>query len=189
MSALYAVRCNFQDSGLEQEWNDWYNGPKMADMLALPHFLQAQRFYACGLDADVRYLALWLLESADALQTPEYKSSWGFARWAPMIKNWSRDMIEPDDVSGSPPFPLPADRGAVHLAWFDDRTDLRTVTQHAADLGVSWWWGRCAGLDVSSSFVGLASYDSLGQAPQKKTFEGLSVHETVYRPISAAGRR
>ena len=62
MSVVYAVGCNFRNAELEDAWNDWYNGPKMAQMLALPLFENVQRFEAADLDMKVKYLAVWLLK-------------------------------------------------------------------------------------------------------------------------------
>ena len=33
MAFVYIVRCNFNEPEKEQAWNDWYSGPKIAQML------------------------------------------------------------------------------------------------------------------------------------------------------------
>src|SRR5262245_38139042 len=80
MCFVYVVRCNFNDPANEQAWNNWYSGPKIADMLKKPHFRTCQRFRrAKGNGRD--YLALWTLSSPDAMQTREYTTDWGFFEW------------------------------------------------------------------------------------------------------------
>ena len=44
MAFVYIVRCNFNEPAKEQAWNAWYSGPKIAQMLAKPHFRSCQRF-------------------------------------------------------------------------------------------------------------------------------------------------
>lgn len=70
MSFVYAVRCNFADAELEDKWNAWYSGPKLAEMMTHPLFLSGQRYRAAGLDETIKYLALWVVESPDAFTTP-----------------------------------------------------------------------------------------------------------------------
>ena len=44
MPVVYIVRCNFSDPNKEWDWNDWYSGPKIKQMLAKPFFRTGQRF-------------------------------------------------------------------------------------------------------------------------------------------------
>ena len=92
MTIAYVVRCNFNDPARETEWNDWYSGPKLKQMLDKPYFLTGQRFYRCGgIGRD--YLAFWTLVSDEAFKTPEYINDWGFFEWRPYIIDWSRDLF------------------------------------------------------------------------------------------------
>ena len=82
MTFVYVVRCNFTEPAKEAAWNAWYSGPKIAQMLAQPYFLTCQRFRrAAGTGRD--YLALWTLQSPQALETAQYQSQWGFSEWTP----------------------------------------------------------------------------------------------------------
>jgi len=55
---------------VDAEWNAWYSGPKIAQMLAQPGFRTCQRFRrVSGSGRD--YLALWTLDSPQALATPQ----------------------------------------------------------------------------------------------------------------------
>jgi hypothetical protein len=98
---VYLVRCNFAAAPLEAEWNAWYSGPKLEEMLRKPHFLSVQRFTAAALDVRRKYLALWVVASPEAFTTPEYRGDWGFRAWTPQIRDWSRDLyrapLEADD--------------------------------------------------------------------------------------------
>ena len=92
MAFVYVVRCNFNEPAKERAWNAWYSGPKIAQMLAKPHFRSCQRFERMSGNGR-NYLALWTLQSPDAFKTPQYTTDWGFFEWAPHITNWSRDGV------------------------------------------------------------------------------------------------
>src|SRR5258708_32318774 len=93
MTDLYIVRCNCGEPGREQAWNEWYSGPKIAQMLRKPHFRSCQRFRRTG-GSGRDYLALWVLRSPDAFQTREYTSDWGFFDWEQYVTDWSRDLFD-----------------------------------------------------------------------------------------------
>ncbi|WP_131736592.1 hypothetical protein [Actinomadura roseirufa] len=187
MSTVYAVGCNFKSSELEREWNDWYNGPKMAQMLALPMFNGVQRFTACALDTGVAYLAVWLLESPDALTTPEYVSTWGFDRWAGEITDWTRDLITPLRAP-LPPVPLAEEDGLLHVAWFDGSSNVERAMKEAEDAGGGpWWWGENSGLDESFSHIAIAAAGPEAVTSPARTFTD-ATRETILRPISRPGR-
>src|SRR6185312_11496025 len=115
---VYAVRCNFAGGAArEAAWHEWYDGPKLRQMLELPLFLAVQRFAAAALDARRKYLALWQVASPDAFGTAEYRAQWGFAEWTQDITDWSRDLYRgPDDVGAI--LDIGADE-ALYLAVFD----------------------------------------------------------------------
>lgn len=184
MSTVYAVGCNFRDAAREQEWNDWYNGPKTAQMLALPLFDNVQRFKACGLDTGISYLAVWLLGSPEALTTPEYVSTWGFDRWLGEITDWTRDLIDPLGAP-LPPVPLADDSGLLHVAWFDGSADLARVKDEAEASGTTWWLGENSGLDRSFAHIGISAVPP--EAAAVRAFTD-AVRETVFRPVSGPGR-
>ncbi len=58
------------DTEQDADFNDWYNQEHVADLLALPGFLNGARYEAAK--GGPRYLACYELESAEAVQTPEY---------------------------------------------------------------------------------------------------------------------
>ena len=119
---LYAVRCNFAGSAArEADWHEWYNGPKLRQMLDLPLFLAVQRFAATALDARRKYLALWQVASPDAFATAEYRAQWGFAAWTDEITDWSRDLYRGPDEAGAL-LEIGAD-DALYLAAFDGMSE------------------------------------------------------------------
>jgi hypothetical protein len=182
MTLAYVVRCNFNDPARESEWNDWYNGPKLRQMLDKPHFLTGQRFRrAAGAGRD--YLAFWTLASADAFTTPEYTNDWGFFEWRPYIIDWSRDLFEADfgrDVAA----PRVAAGEYLRLVSFEgagaeDAERLRQAVD-AARPGTSWT--RSVGLDRHTPLFGFSVESTDRLAP---AVEG--VVEGLYRPICDLG--
>jgi hypothetical protein len=70
------------DSTHEEEFNVWYNTEHLPELLALPGFLDAARYEATK--GGPRYLAVYELDAAEALQTPEFKA------WRAKPSPWSR---------------------------------------------------------------------------------------------------
>lgn len=56
----------------DKEFNAWYNTEHLDDLLKLPGFLDATRYVATK--GGPRYLAVYELESAEALKSPEFQS-------------------------------------------------------------------------------------------------------------------
>ena len=182
MAFVYIVRCNFNEPTKEQAWNNWYSGPKIAQMLAKPHFRTCQRF-ARSSGAGRNYLALWTLSSPDAFKSEAYTTDWGFFEWAPNIIDWSRDLFD----SGERPeagFAVPA-KGAFHVVSFDGmKPDEADRALHAAaKTHPGMMWLPIAGLDRHTPVIGLrVSRDANAGGP----FPGapMGVQEAIYRPIS-----
>src|SRR5262245_38344427 len=176
MTHVYIVRCNFTAPDQEQAWNDWYSGPKIKQMLAQPYFLSCQRFRrAAGNGRD--YLALWTVESPEALKTTQYVSQWGFADWTPCITAWSRDLFD----GGARPFRDFAVKhdGALEVVAFDGMSADAAEAERSRIAAPEMMWLPIAGLDRHTPVIGLRTL----AVPAGAHAEGGNPLRAVYRPI------
>lgn len=182
MSIAYVVRCNFQDAEHEARWNDWYSGPKLRNMLEKPLFLTGQRFrLIAGNGRD--YLAYWTLQSAAALETPEYRSDWGFYEWRPYIGAWNRDLFAAERGEVSAPVVGPDEvLRLVSFEGLDEAAASRARREiDAARPGTTWL--RADGIDRATPFLGVSvERDATPGRVPDGTVEGF------YRPISDLAR-
>jgi len=176
---LYAVRCNFADPAQEAAWNAWYGGAKLAEMLALPHFLSVQRYEAVALDRRRKYLALWRIDQPAAFETKEYRAQWGFREWTNLITDWSRDLYR-----GAPELDAAVDvkdGEALYLASFEGTADKDDVARIARQRP-SVLWLEAIGLDRHAPVVGVAKRGaSWRPEPLEGSAPGFS--ETLFRPL------
>ena len=182
MTVAYVVRCNFNDPAKEQAWNDWYNGPKLKQMLDKPHFLTGQRFHrAAGEGRD--YLAYWTLASEDAFGTPEYKNDWGFFEWRPFIIDWSRDLFA-GDKGNEPAAPRVTPEQFIRLVSFEglSEAEAEQARKLVDEARPGTRWHRSIGLDRHTVLFGFSVEDTTRLAPAVP-----GVHEVLYRPISTLG--
>ncbi|WP_417721132.1 hypothetical protein [Salipiger sp.] len=92
---LYMVECGFSDPKLEDDWNAFYSGPKLADLLnRVPGFRRSQRFREVG-PSDAPYIAIHEVVSAELLSDPSYFGAGGgsFLQWQDYITNWRRTIF------------------------------------------------------------------------------------------------
>jgi len=182
MAFVYIVRCNFNEPSHEQAWNNWYSGPKIAQMLRKPHFRTCQRFKRMsGSGRD--YLALWTLQSPDAFKTEQYTSDWGFFEWAPHITDWSRDLFD----GGAAPeadFAVPPG-GALEAVSFDGMTADEASAARAAiaPSRPDALWLPIVGLDRHTPMMGLRVLRDAGTA-MPSSAGNPRVQAALYRPIS-----
>jgi hypothetical protein len=73
-------------SGAETDFNRWYNEIHLPEILACPGFISATR-YECT-DGQPRYIAIYELESPDALTTPEMKRVRGWGEMFPLVRDF-----------------------------------------------------------------------------------------------------
>jgi len=187
VSAVYAVRCNFSRPDLEGRWHAWYNGPKTDEMLAKPGFLSGQRYRAAGMDQAITYLALWVLESPEALKTPAYTAQWGFADWSAHITDWSRNLYRAPDGDACAILDVPA-KGALYFAALDavpaDEAEARRRAFEAARPDVTWL--PVIGLDMSCPAIGVRVLPAIGQPPDPlPPHLAAGIRETLYAPLAA----
>ena len=178
MTFVYIVRCNFTDPAREQAWNDWYSGPKIAQMLAKPHFRTCQRFRRTA-GRGRTYLALWTLQSPEAFNTTAYRTDWGFFDWEPYIADWSRDLFDGGDAPETA-FAVPAG-GSLRTVSFDGMSLERAHDARIALAQAEMIWLPVVGLDRHTPLIGLNPQRDL--APRDATNDG-GAQRAIYRPIS-----
>ncbi len=102
--AILLVYADLIDQKYEDEFNAWYDTEHLPELLALPGFLDAARYEA--LAGGPKYLALYELETPDAIQSPEFtartRTPWS-KRASPSVfgKNFTRivgQQICPDEI-------------------------------------------------------------------------------------------
>ena len=74
----------------EQEFNQWYNKIHVPEILAVPGFISGRRFQRVSGD-EIKYMALYELESLDALRSAAYKQARGWGKFEPYIlkQSWN----------------------------------------------------------------------------------------------------
>ena len=184
MTFVYIVRCDFTDPAKEPAWNDWYSGPKIAQMLRKPHFLSCQRFRRTG-GGGRNYLALWTLDSPDAFKRQEYTSDWGFFDWEQYVTNWSRDLFD-GGTAHQRDFAV-APGGALEVVAFDglSATEAETARAELARSRTDIVWLPVIGLDRHTPLIGLCSQHDPETSDQSTAPLPTSAQWTFYRPISA----
>jgi len=180
MALAYIVRCNFSRKDLEAGWNAWYSGPKLKQMLDKPCFLSVQRFHRSA-GSGRNYVAFWILESAQAFETPEYKNDWGFFEWRPHIIDWSRDLFAP--LSGDVASPVVGPDQGLRLISFEGLdADAAAAAQAQVDArvpGIAWM--RSVGLDRHTPLFGHAV---VAADAAFTPLDVAGVTDGLYRPIS-----
>jgi hypothetical protein len=158
---LYIVECGFTDPSREAEWNAWYSGQKIGELVAMPGFLSSQRFRALD-DEPAPYLAIHSIESADLFTSSTYRSSGGgrFGDWDPaLLIDWSRRLFT--GMAEMPPVP-----DDMRLAVLDRAPD------EAPDLGMAFNW--LVGLDWQT----VSGYRSAVALDASVSHRGLAVIDT-----------
>jgi hypothetical protein len=95
---------------MEEEFNAWYDTEHLAERLAIPGFLSAQRWVADVAPGGGKYLTSYELESAEVLRSPAYverynnQTPWSRRCLAKMVvfKRWLCAQIEPGNAELHP---------------------------------------------------------------------------------------
>lgn len=72
--------------GADADFNQWYDEVHLPEVLACPGFASAARFECTN--GQPRYLAIYELESEDALTTPELQRVRGWGELFPHVRNF-----------------------------------------------------------------------------------------------------
>ena len=86
MSQVLLITSVDISDGAEADFNRWYNDVHLPEVLACPGFERATR-YECT-DGQPRFLAVYELETEDALTTPEMQRVRGFGEMFPHVRNF-----------------------------------------------------------------------------------------------------
>jgi len=71
--------------GIEEDWNRWYNEVHLPEIGDCPGFLSAQR-YVCEDASGRRYVAIYELESPEAIRSAEFAARRGWAQFTGQVE-------------------------------------------------------------------------------------------------------
>src|ERR1700730_5134892 len=87
-STLLVVDAVIEPS-VESEWNEWYDGTHLPEILACPHFQSGVRYIRDG--GCVRnYLTIYTLSSEEAVRTPEFGKGRGWGAFKEKVRYSTR---------------------------------------------------------------------------------------------------
>ena len=95
---LMEIRVNIAPEK-EQEFNQWYNNVHVPEIVAVPGFISGRRFQRVSGD-EIKYMALYELESLDALRSEAFKQVRGWHGFEAYIlkESWNvYRQIYPED--------------------------------------------------------------------------------------------
>lgn len=166
---IYMVDCAYTDPVRENSWNDFYSGPKLETLLALPGFRASQRFRAL-MDIPAPYLAVHSVRDAAVLERHDYREVGGgtFSGWDDQVTNWDRNLFA--GMEAAPEISM-----AQWLVLLDDPAVAAAVQ------GVEFTWLDIAGLDRTVERRGFAVVDrATGDSLLNRKVPGLR----IYAPIT-----
>ena len=180
---VYIVRCNFSDPDREQAWNEWYSGPKIAQVLAKPLFRTCQRFRLASGEGRA-YLTLWTIQSPEAFETPEYRSDWGFSEWAPYVTDWTRDVFD-GRFAPEAAFAVSL-KGSLRVVSCDGMSaDAASAAQAViAKSHPKMLWLPVIGLDRSCPMIGLQPLSELASPRESEHGWERRAQAGIYLPMS-----
>ena len=89
---LMEIRVNIAPEK-EDEFNRWYNTVHVPEILAVPGFISGRRFRRISGDK-IKYMAIYEIESLDALKSDEYTKARGWYEFEPYIIDQSWNVYE-----------------------------------------------------------------------------------------------
>ncbi len=130
------------------------------------------------------YLTLWTVQSPEALETPEYKSDWGFFEWAPYVTDWSRDVFD-GRFAPEAAFAVSLE-GSLHVVSCDGMSEGDACTARAviAKLHPEMLWLPVVGLDRSCPMIGLRPLAEVVSPRKSKHGRDNQAQEAIYLPMS-----
>lgn len=98
-SGLISVVSVDVDGAVEKEFNTWYNEVHVAEVLACPGWISGARYVSTA--GSPRYLAMYEMESEEAMWTPELQAIKGFGRFWKDVESYQSGVyrrIQPDST-------------------------------------------------------------------------------------------
>jgi hypothetical protein len=167
---IFMSQSGLSDPGREKEWDAWYV-EHLRIMMTVPGISSAQRFKTDSPGYSPS-LAMYTIASAAVFQDPYYQSVRGMGDWLPLIQkqHYRRNLFE-----GLNQAPDVAQDCVLIVADRDRPADLP---------GVALIWLKCAGIDHSTPYRGIAVVK--GDGAGTTTARG---RIAVYRPVSVGANQ
>jgi len=167
---IFMSQSGLTDASRENEWDAWYV-EHLRIMRTVPGISSAQRFKTESRGYSPS-LAMYTIASAAVFQDPYYQSVRGMGDWLPLIQkqHYRRNLFEGLDRA-----PDVAQDCVLIVADRDGPADVP---------GVALTWLKCAGIDHSTPYRGIAvvKNDVFGTGAAHGRF-------AVYRPVTVSATR
>jgi len=162
---IFMSQSGLKDAGREKDWDAWYV-EHLRIMMTVPGISSAQRFKTDS-PGHSPSLALYTIASAAVFQDPYYQSVRGMGDWLPLIQkqHYRRNLFDGLDQA-----PDVAEDCVLIVADRDRPADVA---------GVALNWLKCAGIDNSTPYRGIAvvKADGAGTAAARGSV-------AIYRPVT-----
>lgn len=89
MKLIVEIRVDI-DPAHEEKFNHWYNTNHVPNIVKCPGFLSGRRYRSVR--GEPKYMALYEIDSVDALKSPEFERERGWAEFEPFITNLSWNL-------------------------------------------------------------------------------------------------
>ena len=167
---IFMSQSGLKDASREHEWDAWYV-EHLRIMRTVPGISSAQRFKTESRGHSPS-LAMYTIASAAVFQDPYYQSVRGMGDWLPLIQkqHYRRNLFEGLDQA-----PDVAQDCVLIVADRDSPADMP---------GVALTWLKCAGIDRSTPYRGIAvvKNDVAVTGAARGRF-------AVYRPVTVSATR
>ena len=160
---IFMSQSGITDPARESDWDDWYF-KHLEIMATVPGISSAQRFKTKTAGHSPS-LAMYSVASAEVFQDPYYLSVRGMGEWLPLIDSryYKRNLFDGAERA-------PEVAGGERLLVADrDRPESDRA-------GIEWLWLRCAGIDHSTPYRGIAVVPP-GVAERVRGHAGIAVYE------------
>jgi hypothetical protein len=85
LSVILVTTVDVDPAG-EAQFNKWYNEKHLPEVMACPGFRSARRFRSAY--GEPKYIAIYELESEEALRTPQMRAVRGWGDMFPYVRNF-----------------------------------------------------------------------------------------------------